>query len=289
MLRAFLTPQILVGLVAVGLMSAGITWWRRERETGVRRLGLFGLSVSIGVVLLVTLFRELPTGACTACLTDWHVDKLLAGTFGADVALNVALFVAPAMLAVLLWRHPIKTVLVAAAGSFAIEFVQPLVGVGANDVVDLVANTVGAIIGALGATLILLLADSFQRRQVGWARLFRTAAGLLAVAVLTIGYPGWVATARQADAATQLDQMFGGSTLADYNAHRDTDWDNKLLRFATDNGPLTAVSYRTDQVARERFTWTLYFAIRCVIAEWTPSGYSTVQESGTDCTTQLQP
>lgn len=76
-----------------------------------------------------------------------------------------------------------------------------------------------------------------------------------------------MASTKQASAASELDTMFAGTTLANYQARRDTTWDQKLLDFTTSKSPLAAMGYHTDQIARELFTWTLYFTSRCVIAE----------------------
>ncbi|MGC3994743.1 MAG: VanZ family protein [Propionicimonas sp.] len=288
-LGVFLAPRMLLGLVAVLGAAAVLNWLRRERYAGWRRVGFFAFCASLGVVLLATLWRETPQGGCPVCLTDWHLDKLAPGTFGTDVALNIALFVPPAVLATLLWRAPVRATLAAAAGSLAIEVIQPLIGVGANDAVDLLANTAGAALGAIAGAIILAIADLTAHRRVGTGRVVRLAVTILAAGAILLGYPAWAASSKQAAATAQLDALFAGTTLADYQAHRDTTWGQKLLDFSTRNGPLTAVAYRTDQIARERFTWTRYFTSRCVIAEWTPTSYATLQESGQDCTTNFHP
>lgn len=288
-LGVFLAPRMLIGLAVVLGVAAVATWWYRERYAGWRRVGLFGFWASAGVVLLATLWREAPQGPCPACLADWHLGKIATGVFGTDVALNLALFVPPVLLATLLWRAPVRATLAAAAGSLVIEIVQPLIGVGANDMVDVLANTAGAIIGAILGGIILAIADLTARRQILPATVLKLAVAALLAGTVFVGYPALVATTKQAAAAAELDRMFAGTTLADYHANRDTTWDAKLLDFTTTNGPLTAVSYRTDQVARERFAWSAYFASRCVIAEWTPTSYTTLQESGKDCTADFHP
>lgn len=153
-LSVFLAPRMLVGAVLVLLVAAGLTWALRQRfDRPGGRLAWFLFVVSLGVVVLATLLRESPTGPCVACLGDWQLAKVLAGAVGTDVLLNVGLFVLPAFLATLLWRAPWRVAGAALLLSLVIEIAQPILGVGANDAMDLVANTAGAAIGASAAAV----------------------------------------------------------------------------------------------------------------------------------------
>ena len=309
----WLTARVLGWLVVVVLIAAGLSMLLRGRlrrptrsaaargdfgaaaspshRVGPVRRGrpalLFLFLVSLGLVLVVTLLREPWTGACWECLAEWHPERVLTGRVGAEVWLNVVLFVPPAFFATLLWRAPWRTVGAALLLSLMVEIVQPLMGVGANDVMDLVANTSGALIGAGAGAVLLLVGDVIRRRPVGLGRVARVVLSVgLGVAVL-FGGPAWAATTRQAAAVERLEELFAGTTLADYETHRDGAWDDKLYEVYTESGRPAMTGRNGDGVARERLTWNIYFAIRCVIAEWTPDGFAAVPLSGTVCTAPL--
>ncbi len=288
-LSAFLAPRLLVGAVLVLLVAAGLTWVLRRWLDGPRaRLAWFLFVVSLGVVVLTTLLRESPTGPCVACLGEWRLAKVLAGAAGTDVLLNVALFMLPAFLATLLWRAPL---LVTGAGllvSLVIEIAQPLLGVGANDAMDLIANTAGAAIGAGAAAVVLVISDGLRDRRLDARRTVRLGLSLAVCTAVLVGGPAWMATARQSAVANQLQRDFAGTTLADYRSRRDVSWDAKLIQLATDIGNPTVVVRRDDTIARERYSWSFYLAVRCVIAEWTPSGFTAIRLDGTACTQTLE-
>lgn len=42
-----------------------------------------------------------------------------------------------------------------------------------------------------------------------------------------------------------------------------------------------------ESVARTRYTWNIYSAVRCVFAEWTSEGFAAVPGGGEDCTVPL--
>lgn len=286
----FLRPHLLALSVVFVLIALAGTWLLRGRLVGrTRRVLFFLFMLSSGVVVLVTVLRESSFSFCPGCVGEWAgVDKILSGAVGTDVLLNVVLFVPAAFLATLLWRAPWRIAGIAAVGSLVIEVIQPIIGVGANDVMDLLVNTVGALIGAGVGALVLWVRDSIVDRRFDPGRTVKLVVSLLVGVAVLVGGPAWAATARQAAAADLLGQLFAGTTLADYRANRDTTWAPKLDQFWQETGQPTAVSRSGDTVAVERFTWNIYFAVRCVVAEWTPTGFSTIQLSGTACTDPLE-
>lgn len=286
----FLRSDLIVPFLVVLVVAAAGTWLLRRRLGGRSRLVLFGLlMLSVGVVVLVTLLREMQFSFCPSCVGDWTgVDKILAGAVGTDVALNVLLFVPPAFLATLLWRAPWRVAGLAAVGSLAIELLQALIGVGASDWMDLLVNTVGALIGAGLGALVLWVRDVIVDRRVEVGRTAKLAVSLAAGVALFAGGPAWLASNRQAAGVKLMMGSFAGTTLADYTANRDTSWGSKLHLFWEETGQPTMTSRSDDTVARERATWNIYFAVRCVIGEWTPTGFSTLTGSGTACTDPLE-
>ncbi len=287
-IAVFTGPRVLTG-VLVALAIAGLgTWLLRNRlSSPTRRLLGFLLIASVGMVVVATLVREPASGTCWGCLGDWGLGRLRSGQAGTDVALNIVLFVPPAFFGTLLWPAPLRVTGIAALSSLAIEVVQPLIGVGANDAMDLLANTAGALIGAGTATAVRLLRDLFVGRRVSLARAAKLGVGVAVAAAIGLGGPAWSASARQAAAAERLEQLFAGSTLADFERHRDTTWDDRLTEFFRQSGRPTVVGYRGEGKALERYTWEVYFAVRCVVAEWTPDGFTTTKLGGGACTDPL--
>ncbi|MCE1175050.1 MAG: VanZ family protein [Propionibacteriales bacterium] len=286
-LSAFTTPWVLTGGVVVVVAALLLTWLvRRPLATTGRRAAFFGFAATGGAVAVVTLFREPPQIWCTSCLVaDWGLPRLLNGQLGTEGLLNVALFVPVAFFAVLVWRTPVVTVLVAALGSLLIELLQPMWGVGVNDLTDLVTNLAGAMIGSAAAAVVLLIADSLTARRFLTGRTVRVVVGLLVVAAVVIGIPVGLATYRQNHAHAQLTQLFAGTTVADYHRHADTDWVAKERVFKAQNGTPSEVGYATSTVARTRYTWTTFGLTHCLTAEWTRIAFSVTDEVGANCRT----
>jgi hypothetical protein len=286
----FLQPHVLVRGAGVVLVAVACTWLLRRRLRGRGRTLLFlAFLLSAGLVVLVTLLREPTFTFCPSCVGEWWgVDKILAGAVGTDVLLNVLLFVPPVLLATLLWRAPWRTVGIAALASLGIELLQALIGAGASDWMDVLVNTVGALIGAGLGALVLWVRDVIVDRRVDIGRTVRLAASLAAGVALFVGGPALLASDRQALGVKLMMGSFAGTTLADYEANRDTAWESKVHVFWEETGEPTMTSRGDDTVARERATWNIYFAVRCVIGEWTPTGFSTITSSGTACTAPLE-
>jgi hypothetical protein len=200
-------------------MAVAVTWLLRHRLASRSRVLIgFLLVVSIGLVVQMTLLRDAPMGSCVECLADWRADRLASGSVSTETLLNVLLFIPPAFLATLLWRHPWRVASMAALLSLGIEVAQPLLGVGANDLVDVFANAVGALLGAwLGWALGFVHASVAQRRMDTREA---TRMGGIAVAAVAVAWFGsaWGAGLRQATVAEGLERVFAGTTVADYLA-----------------------------------------------------------------------
>lgn len=281
----FTTPWMLTGVVVL-LVAALVSTWviRRPLASTARHVGFFIFAMAAGSILLVTLFREAPQGWCTTCLVaDWGWPRLLNGDLGTEGLLNVVLFVPAAFLAVLVWRAPLRTVALAALGSGVIELIQPMLGVGVNDLTDLATNIAGAMIGAAAGAAVMVVVDSITARRFLAGRVLGVVAALVVVAVITVGVPHWLATQRQAQAHAQLERLYAHTNLADYRKHADTDWLAQRLTFSADSGNPTEEGYSTAEVARTRHTWTIFGATRCVISEWTATGFTLTDDAGAAC------
>ncbi len=286
-ISAFTTPWMLTGVAVLFLLVAILTWaLRAPLRNGARRAGFFGFALASGSIVLVTLIREPPQPWCVGCVVpDWGLPRFLNGDLGTEGLLNVALFVPAAFFAVLVWRAPVRTVAAAALGSLMIELLQPMIGVGVNDITDLATNIAGAMVGASAGAVVMLIVDSATQRRFLTGRTVRVAIGVVVVAALTLGAPTLLADHRQAQAHAQLTTLFAQTTLADYRKHADSDWLPRRLAFNAANGSPPEEAYATSKVARTRYTWTPFGVVRCVIAEWTPTGFTATDDAGASCRT----
>jgi hypothetical protein len=284
----FLTPSLVVGGVVVLVLAGVGTWALRARLGRVgRRVFFFGVVVAAGGVMLATLLREPPLGPCLECLTRWGVERFHSGRLGLDVALNIALFVPLGLFATLLWKAPFRVTGAAALFSLAVEVVQPLLGVGANDLVDLAANSLGAFVGAGAASLVLLVRDWVVTKRLPGRRAVKFAVALVVTVGALLGVSVGGANAIQASAAAQLDGLFAGTTLADRNRD-ERDWTAEITEFWEANRMPVGDAHADDQVVLQRFTWTYYWATRCVTARWDPAGFSAILGSGGQCVERLR-
>lgn len=210
----FLQPHVAL----VVLAAFGATWLLRSRFHGrPRRVLLFALLVSTGIVVQATLLRDgIPPGVCLECLSRWSFGRAVAGDVGTEVWLNLMLFVPPGLLAMLLWRRPFRVIGAAVLLSVLIETVQS-VGIGVADLLDVIANSVGALVGIWLASVLLLVHGLVASKGVHRA----TIMWVLMTPLVTLA-GGWggsalVATTRQEAIVRQLEEAFAGTTLVDYD------------------------------------------------------------------------
>lgn len=96
----------------------------------------------------------------------WFVDPTLWAdsiVVGANWTLNAFLFIPAGFTLSMFLRSPLRAAITLSLGSFIIETVQQITSVGIPDPSDFVANTAGAVIGALIAVVALAL-RRFGRR-----------------------------------------------------------------------------------------------------------------------------
>ncbi|ASO22321.1 hypothetical protein FHR81_004326 [Actinoalloteichus hoggarensis] len=150
----WLTTTALMLLIVVGPLAGA---WLADRPRATRVL----LGLSIAAVLVLTFApasRELEIG----CSVEWDLPRLGA----VELMANVILFVPVVLLAGVLTRRPILMVAVASGASVLIELVQAFATVFGRSCStnDWLANTLGALLGAVLAVAALWLARSFQAR-----------------------------------------------------------------------------------------------------------------------------
>lgn len=279
---ALLRPHASLVLAFVLATAVAATWLLRDRLASRTRMLLgFLLVVAIGLIAQVTLLRDAPMGACVECLAEWRTDRVSSGSVGTETLLNVLLFIPPAFLATLLWRHPWRVTSMAALLSLGIEVVQPLLGVGANDVLDVLANTIGAFIGAWMAWALGFVRVSVAVRRLDTSEAARVV-GVAAVAVVvaTLG-SAWGADMRQTTVAERLERVFAGTSLDDYIAWAAQD---RLSVEVFARGPAWPTDASVDETAAHvTFPTRFYLSGRCVIATWDHDGFSTEHADGQAC------
>ncbi|MDO5534480.1 MAG: VanZ family protein [Propionibacteriaceae bacterium] len=290
----FLTPTLVWSVGLTALVAAVATWTSRRRlGSRLRQMQFFALVISVGLILSATLLREFPREVCWGCLAgpavwgDWGLQRLIDGALTTEVRFNVALFMPFGLSATLLWKAPFRATGAAALLSGAIELIQPLLGAGTNDMLDIASNTLGAFLGAGTAVLIRLTWDTATKRQFDrrrWARFL----AVVAITVTTaLGGSAWGASSRQLAGARQLDAMFEGTTLDDHQRDHDSAWLPTRETFWKAHRMPFSDSYADKTVALDRYTWEFYLATRCVTARWEDHSFSTVLGSGDQCTQRL--
>lgn len=284
----FLSRSLAINGAIILVVVVGLTLALRHRLPTVPRRLLFLLAtLSLGGILQVTLLRDPPSVACVDCLTRWPLGRLISGQLGMDTVLNIALFVPLGLFASLLWKAPFRVTGAAALLSLVIELIQPLLGVGANDLADIAANTLGALLGAGLGTAILLIRDTLVSRHLDLRRLAKLAITIIITVGLALGLSIGGANTIQASGSEQLDTMFAGTTLADYKRDEQA-WAAKLEAFWKENRTPTNDAYSNNNVALQRFTWTFYWTTRCVTARWDKHGFTTETGDGSQCARRLQ-
>jgi hypothetical protein len=283
-LLSFLRPHQALLLVLVLAVAAGASWLLRDRlGSRARMLAFFGLAVSVGVMLQLTLLRDgLPGGVCLECLAQWNTDRAATGAIGQEAWLNVAMFVPLGFLGTFIWRHPVWVTLLAAGVSVGVESLQALFEVGVSDLLDVAANSFGALIGAWLATVLLLARDAAATKRVDRQAFAGLVGMLLATVVVAWAGSTLIATLRQADLARRLEERFAGTTLTDYRR-----WEAPELPDAavfSVGTPWATGAARDDSMARVRFPASFLFSERCVLGTWDAGGFSASPAAGQPCT-----
>jgi hypothetical protein len=270
----------------VVLLGASVLAARRLRSPRRSGLAWFAALGSVALVVAVTLLRDgWPTGIELGRLGEWSRngwDRLSTDPLGSQVALNVALFVPAGAAWTWLLDRPWRVLAGLVAGSFAVELVQAVLGVGAADVADVAANTVGAAIGVGVAVLIRHASrrPAGTRRLVGWPVI--TAAGAIVLATgagLMLG-----AASRQRSVEDELRQRFATTTKAEVDA---------VLTDSTARGAdelFSAISVRdgtrtTPDVTELRYPATFFGLHRCVFVTWAADTVAFRKASGGACST----
>ena len=163
--------------------------------------------------------------------------------------------------------------------SLLIESTQAVTGAGANDVADLVANSLGAAIGAVVVVVCCAIVDdrvidlSTRSRRLVVAG--GVAAGLALIAGWFVG-----ASNRQQHVEDVLRSKFEGTDRAEIEALMESD-SSAVFGAADDYANGTRYSNDTIEI---RYPATFFSLHRCVFVVWNSEGVEFRKASGHDCT-----
>ena len=281
------SKSAVLALLLLTAAAASAAWLLSRRPRARCGFGpWFAALASTALVVSVTLLRDgLPRTFAPNGMPDWSTDNwsALSGDFlaSSQIVLNMILFV-PFGVAWALWSKRWWMVAVAALGvSAVIESLQGLLGAGATDVVDVIANLVGSLVGiglAVGVRRVASGAtgEARSRRVRGL-----TAAGAITAVALLIG--GWFlgASHRQGLLEEQLRRRFANTERAEIDAMLEGDSESVW----------TVGSVRSDG-SREladgrleiRYPAPFFGLHRCVFVTWSSSDVAFRGGSGDECT-----
>lgn len=299
-LAFFLSTGLVPPLVTGAVLSGVITWTARRRGWVSTPSGLaFAAVLSVVGILVFTVFREsvvvlqaIASGAPLdppgwRGLRGWTPDgwwRATADPLGStQVLLNGVLFVPAGFAWTIVTRRPWRVVLVLLALSVAIEVVQAVTGLGANDVADIVANVGGAVLGTVAAVVFGWVVDEAAGSGAGRRRWVVRGVGVAVVGVLLSVAPGVGAWQRQATLVDEATARFGGTTVADVKGWSREDqlvdhvW-RGVLSVDADAFVLG------DGWARARFPAGFFGARACVLVDWDVDGVLVQRDQGDTCT-----
>jgi glycopeptide antibiotics resistance protein len=278
-------PALVVLLVAAAVLA----WWlRRSGRTDLAFGALFASLGSICLIVAVTLLRDgWPQQFSANGLTDWSsagFDRLRSDPFGSSqFILNLVLFIPAGVAWTWMTKRPAVVAPALIGGSILIEAVQAITGLGAPDVADLVANSIGALVGVGSATLVALA----TRQQRTERRLSPRKRAIVAAAVVGVGSVTVIlvlvgADRHQRTLRHELQTAFAGTTKADidrWNA------DSTMLTEVFDAVSVFAdgTQYAPDEV-EVRYPASFFGLHRCVFVIWTPATVRFELGSGDACT-----
>jgi len=283
---------VLVPLLAAALLLGPLLarWWGTTALIATAALGSLGgiLAFTLGVRAITEDRREF-VGSDFSWLTDSSVWRS-AVDLDPSWLLNMLLFVPAGVFLTVALRRPVAVLVGLASMSFAIEAIQSLTRLGTADVRDLVANTIGAAVGVVLATVIVRRrADDAPPLTEAEQRSLDSRATLAAIVVIAVvGGVTWfgvgaVADLRQDRLVDDLTAAFDGTTAADIAIELGSDagFDRLVQR-----GPS-----RPDYIGEVGDTgmyegrWSTVFVglHRCVIVRWSDDELTTRETSGRTC------
>lgn len=279
-----LLPALLVGLLLA--VAATALALRRAWLDGPAWLAFAAVLCVVGVLVFtllregVLLAQEVASGQPLSPpgwqgLRDWSPDgwwRAAADPLGStQILLNGVLFVPAGVAWTWVTGRPWRVVVALGGLSVAIEVVQGVAGLGANDVADVVANVCGAAIGAAAAVVVVWLTDAAGGRTVEACAWVRRGAAVAAVGAVAVLLPGAGATQRQRVVTAEAQLQFAGTSFSDIERwDRDGTLERRVWR---DVLSVDADGFATSQgAAAVRYPTAFLGDHRCVLVRWDDAG-----------------
>lgn len=293
--------SVIALIVLLGFSAVAGRWVAERRSTTRSSISWFAAFASIAGILALTLARHgapqtfRPGDAFAWTGSGW--DRLSSGDLlgSSQFLLNVALFVPAGAAWTWVSGRAIRSFAGLVALAMVIESAQGIAGLGAPDITDVAANSIGA---AIGVTATALLPAGLRRTRHSTApdRLDRHGAivvvGLVmfTIAALTVVLVG--ADRHQARIRVELEQALGDTTYEDVDAvlRGDSERLQAGARFSDSEQIFSAASVRADGFSytddRIELRWpAIYFGFRrCVYVIWQPGSVEFRNMSGSACT-----
>lgn len=277
-------PAILAWAAVTVLTVATCLHLARHSRIAPSIWKLLVLVLPILLILEATLFREMP-GFTPSGVLHWSAsgwNRISYNPWSDQVLLNALLF-APAGFAWTFTRKRPFAVWFGLTGmSLLIELAQASTGLGAPDVADLIANSIGAALGATAALAVLSLA-AVLRGVRPRPRALLTRAALLAAATtalfasLTVG-----ADRRQARLETELVHLYGASSYAQFARWEKAD---RLSEEVFDKTSVFSDGTRyRDTSVTIRYPASFFGIRRCIFATWRADSFVVKRGHGRACT-----
>jgi hypothetical protein len=201
--------------------------------------------------------------------------------------LNLAMFVPAGLFLTLATRRPVYALGGLIALSASIELAQGIFGLGAADPGDLVANSLGAMVG----TVIGTIAWRIPRRRSDESRRAWSPRRLVlpVLAAGAIAASAWLGLAFAADArreslANDVRHAFAGTSSAYVASQLATPGGAERLFSATGTRPSYLGQIGESDTYEARYSTQFFGFDRCVFARWTLERFSLTLGSGEECT-----
>ncbi len=293
--------------VAVAVVTSIMLAPYIARRLRIVRPAAYLAALTVMMIVAVTILERaegLPGFDVGTALTWWTTlrqSPLEVARTEAAWWLNLALFVPAGVVWAAVTRRPFAVAVALSGFSIGIETVQGLTGLGAADLTDVVANSLGGVIGvtvvalALGASPHLV--PSFIRVEAGadeqrfdpkWI-LGSFVATVLAIGAGFGGVEGALA-ARQRTLREEVEATYEGMTVGDINAilEQDTIGLNPFLVLEA-GSPDSYRFYGDDRPVEVRYPIDLLGRYRCVFVTLSDAPPVFANASGKECTEDRYP